>query len=1145
MKKNNIILMLGVASAMFFSACNSDNKPKDSSIVETNMPEDISLDGLLPEYGLDSSIDLSDLSVIVKYSDNSTQKISLFDDGVTYDSFDTASEGIHTVTITYNGISTSVSYNVRAITLILNFNGGLYQDKESISVNVLKNKANISNIVPTPQKEGYRFAGWFYDKELTKRVDFKVKDELNVTSDTTLYAGYDIDYTKIFEYEVKNNEVILKSFIQNKYEWTDTIFIPKTIDLYPVTTIGDNFAYCENPYDETDDFVSYLNINNLIFEEGSQVRIIGKNAFNMVPLTNVDFPDTIEKIDEYAFYYTKMTNLVLPKKIKSLEAYSFAFNYNLENVDFNDSDLISIGTGAFSDCMKLNQITLSNKIEIIGSEAFKYCTNFKEFNIPSSVETIGINVFSGFPNLISINVDPNNKKFQSIDGNLYSKDGTIFYRYCYGNANKEFVMPSSVKIIFEGAFNIINENAYLERLVLNEGLEQIGDLSFENTTIDFTLPASLNNCGQKAFYGWNGNEFKINDQNPYYKVSNNSLVSKDGKKLYAIAGGYSENVYTLDDEIEEIASYVCKGLDVSAIIINASSKLEKIESKAFDLTQFKNLNYLYIKKNNPFLIEKNSFYADDFKYNEEFSIITLENIEAYKKAWDGNTIYDDVLINDKIITPEEYIDYQIEHLEDYMSLSSLSAFEEFNKLLVLNDNYHNNFYLMLKCLNKTISIIRLDTNISELELDYLKQFIIIICENSIDYFSNVLVSELTLSECDYQKFYDYYQMIPSSILTDLDSTYKEKAVSLEDDYKMVMNNVANIMADINNFQYSKTSFDIDKFNDIMMRVKLYGFDHIKRTNNQDLAYYRLEVQNLLYLFNTIDYNIENYSDLNKLYNGSYFIIDDYSLGLKFYFENVLIDENENQKLYGYDALEVNVLKLNKLEEDVKKAITEKFNSFVDDEIYHEGMYDELFKYYDMLEDKTLLDYDIVIKYNSYLLRTYYNDFIKNSTNPQTNELYKSEEYPDDILVKLNMIGTDMNYMSEYDSDYILGLKEFNLVVTSVGNYNDKYYEIVQKEEINDSFDYDSSVSYFEKYNEFIFSTGDDKYFNAIIIANKINRLNNIKIDENNYEDIFNQILGEIAPFISSNKYDDKVIDVINKLLDEGSYDYYLSLKNLL
>ena len=608
-KKNKILLSVALITTGLLTSCNhqfySSNTANNPAITTSNIdsntkPISMKINGLKENYGLGSLIDLSNLIVVVSFDNNTTKEFSMYNANITYDSFDTDTLGLHKIKIKYNDFEQEFEYNVKNINLTLDFNGGLFDGKNTYELPARKNIVSLEGIIPSLNEEGKKFAGWFYDKDLTNRVEFAIQNELSINDDITIYAGYDNDYTSIFDYEVINNEVRL---IKLKYEnIVNEIQIPKTIDLYPVTIIGENFAYIDDPWacDE---------IDTIKFDQDSCVKIIENNAFyDLSQLVNCSLPDTIEKIGDYAFFCTQIKTLILPKNLKSIGNYAFAFCINLENVYFNESNLISIGNYAFSYCSELNEFEFSNKLEIIGTNAFENCIKFKKINLPASLETVGLNTFSGLPNLEAINVDKNNKKFKSIDGNLYSYDETIFYRYSYGKKDKEFIMPSNVKFIYDGAFNVYNEIIYLENLVLNEGLIEIGDLVFENTKIDFTIPSTVNFIGQKAFYGWNGKEFKISPNNKKYGVLNKSLVcykESDGKKtcmLYAIPGGYEDDNYILNENIEKIDSYVCSTLNISSFIIPVDSKLNEIEDNALNLTAFPNLKYLYIKKKVPFKI---------------------------------------------------------------------------------------------------------------------------------------------------------------------------------------------------------------------------------------------------------------------------------------------------------------------------------------------------------------------------------------------------------------------------------------------------------------------------------------------------------------------------------------------------------------
>lgn len=65
--------------------------------------------------------------------------------------------------------------------------------------------------------------------------------------------------------------------------------------------------------------------------------------------------------------------------------------------------------------------------------------------------------FENAPMLKEFIVDDDNEVYCSIDGNLYSKNKDIFYRYCFGKQDKIFTLPATVKTIYESAFDVTNE----------------------------------------------------------------------------------------------------------------------------------------------------------------------------------------------------------------------------------------------------------------------------------------------------------------------------------------------------------------------------------------------------------------------------------------------------------------------------------------------------------------------------------------------------------------------------------------------------------------------------------------------------------------------------------------------------------------
>ena len=128
----------------------------------------------------------------------------------------------------------------------------------------------------------------------------------------------------------------------------------------------------------------------------------------------------------------------------------------------------------FSQC-SLTSVTVPNSVTRVGDIAFEKCAKLTTVNLGSGLKEFGTNVFSETPRLASINVSAANPYFKSVNGVLYSKDGTIIYSYPVAKTDTSFTVPNSVKSIehyaFDGALN-------LKTLTVGTGMVAISDLAF-------------------------------------------------------------------------------------------------------------------------------------------------------------------------------------------------------------------------------------------------------------------------------------------------------------------------------------------------------------------------------------------------------------------------------------------------------------------------------------------------------------------------------------------------------------------------------------------------------------------------------------------------------------------------------------------
>lgn len=93
-----------------------------------------------------------------------------------------------------------------------------------------------------------------------------------------------------------------------------------------------------------------------------------------------------------------------------------------------------------------------DRVTSIAASAFADCSQLRAVQLPASLQSIGARAFEGCSNVAMFYVAPGSTAYISIDGVLYSKDGTTLLAYPAGRPTEVASIPAKVREIGAMAF---------------------------------------------------------------------------------------------------------------------------------------------------------------------------------------------------------------------------------------------------------------------------------------------------------------------------------------------------------------------------------------------------------------------------------------------------------------------------------------------------------------------------------------------------------------------------------------------------------------------------------------------------------------------------------------------------------------------
>ncbi|HRX14121.1 MAG TPA: leucine-rich repeat protein [Eubacteriales bacterium] len=394
-------------------------------------------------------------------------------------------------------------------------------------------QGEILNEPNDPQKNGYVFIGWYTDENCVQEYDFNIA----VNANQSIYAKWvaDTSRTWLVNFKQSNETLIDQQIVRGG----DRISVPQEPTINGKIFLG---WYADNQFQNVFDFETVVTSDLVVYAKFIDITPSGSFQWVSLPNGNVEVKKfigtetevaipstydgkTVTSIGSEAFSSSDVVTVIIPDAVTNIAYRAFFQCQLLSDIIIPDA-VTTISSYAFYGCSGLMNVSIGNSVNTIGETAFFGCLNLTSVEIPASVTSLGYCAFYKCDNLAYISVNAENTAYKSIDGDLYSKDGTVLYQYAIAKKATSFTIPDDVETVTAFAFG---NSPYLNEIIIPDSVTDIVSRAFSN-------------C--KAM-----KNFTVSNDNPIYKSVDGNLYSKDGTKLFNYALGKTSSVFTIPSDV--------------------------------------------------------------------------------------------------------------------------------------------------------------------------------------------------------------------------------------------------------------------------------------------------------------------------------------------------------------------------------------------------------------------------------------------------------------------------------------------------------------------------------------------------------------------------------------------------------------------
>lgn len=372
-----------------------------------------------------------------------------------------------------------------------------------------------------------------------------------------------------YRYKVENGGVVITGY---KGQDTD-LAMPASIKDMPVVAIGNGaFLNCDT-------------IKSMTIPD-SVVRIEGLAFSKCYALEKVTLGQGIREIDFSPFAFCdKMTYNEYQSGyyVGTEENPYFAFvstaSKSLETLTIHPNTVVVCGS-AIENCYTLCEVKIPEGVISLGGFVFQHCSSLEKVHIPKSLESIGLLAFKKCDSLVEFVVADENSHFKSIDGSLFSKDGSRLIKYAAGQTVSSYCVPDGTVVIEESSF----ENAkHLTEVTLADSVEEIGHSAFlycENMQ-SIRFGNALKDIGGAAF-GFCASLKEIVLPDSVQEISYSAFYCCDKLEFVEIGRGVvslEDEVFYSCDALTEVVFRDADGWRVRTMYALFSDKVDLSDSK--------------------------------------------------------------------------------------------------------------------------------------------------------------------------------------------------------------------------------------------------------------------------------------------------------------------------------------------------------------------------------------------------------------------------------------------------------------------------------------------------------------------------------------------------------------------------------------